>query len=460
VYSSADGGDNWDLMTSGIEETQVELDTSFWPETEQGMMRVLVTDGVNTSQDVTGPFTVTAKAPVVSVTSPETGSGVQPETPILLTASGYDPEDGPMEGDVFSWTSDQDGDLGSGEEVFMPELSPGWHEITVAATDSDDNTTTDTIRVYVGHWVYLPLILKNHHPGPGPTHTPTPTSTRTPTTTPSATLWPSPTPTSTSTPTSTPTPTPTPTPTLPVTAIRYVATTGDDASNACADSGTPCRTIQHGVDQAQPGEEVRVAAGTYSGVQTVTITQWGDPYTYTQVAIITESLTLRGGYTSANWVTSDPTTNPTIIDAQQQGRGITIFGDGSQTMTVDGFTITGGDYTGLGNPPGVSYWVCSSTGYDCGGGLYARNSTLILRNSIVTDNVASSNQGVGGGIYLWGVPYGSHIENTTVISNSAPGSDGNGGGMYVTEVYGPITITQSTFRDNYAANSGGGLNLA
>ena len=162
VYSSADGGETWDLMASGIEETQVELDTSFWPETEQGMMRVLVTDGVNTSQDVTGPFTVTTKSPVVFVAAPEDGSAVPPETPVLFTASGYDPEDGPMEGDVFSWTSDRDGDLGSGEEIFAPELSLGWHEITVTATDSDDNTATDSIRVYVGHWVYLPIIMKSY----------------------------------------------------------------------------------------------------------------------------------------------------------------------------------------------------------------------------------------------------------------------------------------------------------
>ena len=126
------------------------------------MVRVLVTDGVNTNHDVTGPFTVTTTAPVVFVATPEDGSGVQPGTPLLLTASGYDPEDGPMEGDVFSWISDRDGDLGSGEEVFVPELSLGWHEITVAATDSDDHTATDTIHIYVGHRVYLPTILKSY----------------------------------------------------------------------------------------------------------------------------------------------------------------------------------------------------------------------------------------------------------------------------------------------------------
>ncbi len=162
VYFSADGGETWELMTSGSEETEAEFDISFWPGTEQGMVRVMVTDGVNTSQDVTGPFTVTTKAPIVFVAAPEDGSGVLPETPILFTASGYDPEDGPMEGDVFSWSSDRDGELGRGEDVFVPELSLGWHEITVTASDSDGHTATDTIRIYVGNRVYLPIILKSY----------------------------------------------------------------------------------------------------------------------------------------------------------------------------------------------------------------------------------------------------------------------------------------------------------
>jgi len=457
AYICPSGDEDWFRF---YEETQAELDTSFWPETEQGMVRVLVTDGVNTSQDATGPFTVTTKAPVVFIATPEDDSSVPPETPILFSASGYDPEDGPMAGDVFSWSSDRDGDLGTGEEVFVPEPSPGWHEITVSATDSDENTATDTIRVYVGHWVYLPLILKNHHPGPGPTHTPTSTSTRTPTATPSATLWASPTPTRTGTPTATITPTPTPTPTSTVTGIRYVATTGDDTGNACTDSISPCRTIQHGVDQAQPGEEIRVAVGTYSGAQTVTITQWGDPYTYTQVAIITKSLTLGGGYTSANWVTPDPTTNPTIIDAQRQGRGITIFGDGSQTVTVDGFTITGGDYTGLGNPPGT-WHLCRRTGADCGGGLFARLVTLIARNCTITDNIASRTQWYsdGGGIYLWDLSAGSRIENVTVSDNRATSDGGEGGGILLVDGHG-VTIVHSTLEGNSASAGGGGMAIS
>ena len=239
-----------------------------------------------------------------------------------------------------------------------------------------------------------------------------------------------------------------------------MAIVGEDDGNDCTDTNSPCRTIQRGVDQAQPGEEVRVASGTYSGAQTVTITRSGAPYTYTQVAIISKSLTLAGGYTTADWTTPDPTANPTIIDAQRQGRGITIFGDGSQTVTVDGFTITGGDYTDLGNAPD-EWHLCRRTGADCGGGLYANSVTLVVRNSTVTDNIAgrTGSSSDGGGIYLWGLSAGSRIENVTVSDNRAPTIQGEGGGILIVDGYG-VTIVDSTIEGNSAHSGGGGMAIA
>jgi hypothetical protein len=241
--------------------------------------------------------------------------------------------------------------------------------------------------------------------------------------------------------------------------ILYVAPDGNCGGAA------PCYpSIQAAVDAASAGDEIRVAAGTYDNPQMVIDSSTG--YTYTQVVFIDKSLTLLGGYDPGDWnADPDPTANPTIIDAERQGRGVSIVGAYGDypSVTVDGFTITGGDYTGLGNPAGAVNQVCRSIGgSDCGGGLYAHRSALTLRNCVVSDNVASRNNygHNGGGIYLWVVsPSGSpasRIENTTIISNSAHW----GGGMYVTEVDNPLTITHSSFQDNYADNSGGGLALA
>jgi hypothetical protein len=45
--------------------------------------------------------------------------------------------------------------------------------------------------------------------------------------------------------------------------IRYIATTGDDTTNDCTNQAAPCATIAHAVGQANPGDTLDLAAGTY-----------------------------------------------------------------------------------------------------------------------------------------------------------------------------------------------------
>ena len=45
---------------------------------------------------------------------------------------------------------------------------------------------------------------------------------------------------------------------------RYVATNGSDASNDCTDSLDPCATLTYAVGQANNGDIINLAAGTYN----------------------------------------------------------------------------------------------------------------------------------------------------------------------------------------------------
>ena len=52
--------------------------------------------------------------------------------------------------------------------------------------------------------------------------------------------------------------------TTPPVATRHVATTGSDACNDCTDASEPCATIAYAVAQANAGDTLDLAAGTYN----------------------------------------------------------------------------------------------------------------------------------------------------------------------------------------------------
>ena len=170
-----------------------------------------------------------------------------------------------------------------------------------------------------------------------------------------------------------------------------------------------------------PSSEVRVA-GTCEGVTTASGT--------TQLALVSKSLTLRGGYTTTNWLTSDPSANPTTLNALRSGRVIYT----SQPLTVENLIVQNGQATN-----------------GRGGAIYA-GSTLRLVNSTISNSAVtgSSPNGLGGGAWVSGV---ATLNGADFISNTATV---NGGGAYLN---GAATVSGSAFYSNTAGTSGGGAYL-
>ncbi len=217
--------------------------------------------------------------------------------------------------------------------------------------------------------------------------------------------------------------------------VRYVAITGNDASNDCTNAGNPCRTIQHAVDVAQPGDEIRVAAGTYTDLSARPA-----PPGYggvapggviTQVVYITKSVTIRGGYSPGQWNTSDPQANPTVLNAQQKGRGMVIAGE--ITPTVEGLQIVAG------------------RAISAGGGIYVLSATATLQDNVIYNNAAIS--GTGGGIFMSAADQ-SILVNNEVYSNVAE----LGGGLAASGGL-TVTIQGNKIYDNRAGTNGGGVSL-
>jgi Subtilase family len=99
-----------------------------------------------------------AGVPSAQILAPAPGTFVGPGTMIVFQGVGTDPEDGTLPGTSLQWSSDVDGLLGTGntlQRVLSGPITPCnpesvGHTVTLRVTDSDGNTLTELIRVYVG----------------------------------------------------------------------------------------------------------------------------------------------------------------------------------------------------------------------------------------------------------------------------------------------------------------------
>jgi len=254
--------------------------------------------------------------------------------------------------------------------------------------------------------------------------------------------------------------------------IIRVAATGLDIP-ACGSAETPCKTIQYAETLVSSGDTILVGKGTYTYAPSgLWSTCYGASTTPPVVCIIDKNLTLLGGYDGQNWSFADPVANPTIIDGQNQYRGIGLFGSNTITpnasLYMEGFTIING--LALGATQGADYEIA---GY--GGGMFATNAPITLRRVVFAGNHAIGGNtnssyggaGVGGGLAISATPPGtiSTLENVTFDSNEALGGSGVdrggsslGGGFYIYSA--KVNASNITLQNNVAqagTSSGSGV---
>jgi len=150
VLYSADGGSTWSPIATGLDQNSYPWDTDNATGSTQALIRVLANDGVYTRHDDSdSQFSVVKKAPEAIVISPQDDTSFFLKKLIIFEGEGYDLEDGSLGDELLTWSSDVDGELGSGRHITLDNLSHGKHDITLTAEDSDGNIGTASISINI-----------------------------------------------------------------------------------------------------------------------------------------------------------------------------------------------------------------------------------------------------------------------------------------------------------------------
>ncbi len=223
-------------------------------------------------------------------------------------------------------------------------------------------------------------------------------------------------------------------------------------------SGCDYTTIQAAIDAATAGDTIKIAEGTYTHV----FSRAG----VRQIAYISKTITLEGGYAAGNWDSPDPDAHPTILDAQNNGRGISIF-DNTHPV-IDGIRIINGNAAGM--------LADGPDRYDGGGGIYAHRAYVTLQNTQISSCTAQVGAGIfsyygaltitnasittntvqkwGGGMRGFGTAV--TVQNSLIASNVTTDAYSLAGGFYLT--FGrPAIFINNVISNNSATQAGGGF---
>jgi PKD repeat protein len=111
--------------------------------------RVTDNDGMSSPAAAVTVTVVANQIPTVTITSPLNWATYAPGATITFTGRATDHEDGVLTGASLVWTSDRDGQIGTGTSFTRSDLSLGTHRITLLATDSNGAGGSAEVTIHV-----------------------------------------------------------------------------------------------------------------------------------------------------------------------------------------------------------------------------------------------------------------------------------------------------------------------
>ena len=159
VYYSTDGGDTYIPVAAGLTAKTVVLDRARLSGASQARVRVVATDGTQSTTAESPIFAVAANGPRVIIHSPEPGQAFAGYDTVVLDASALDTEDGLVADTAVLWSSSIDGPIASGAVALVStdDLTAGTHTLTATATDASGLTGTASVIVTVSEHNEAPV---------------------------------------------------------------------------------------------------------------------------------------------------------------------------------------------------------------------------------------------------------------------------------------------------------------
>jgi hypothetical protein len=161
VLYSADDGATWRPLGTGLSKGGLTVATDLLPGGSECLVRVGANDGFYTTWDVVdGHLVAERRGPTVDIWSPQEGDRYPTSRWLVLSGQAYDQDRAFLEGENLVWTSDREGELGTGAEVEPAALSYGGHVITLTATDGEGLSASQSVTITVGYETYLPAVSR------------------------------------------------------------------------------------------------------------------------------------------------------------------------------------------------------------------------------------------------------------------------------------------------------------
>jgi hypothetical protein len=150
---SADNGATWAYVAASLTGTSYDWTPGFIPAGAQARLRLTASDGFNTSQAVSDPFTLTARSPFAFILSPDNGATFT-EGAVASLTGGSMTSDGTDLG-VFTWSYDNHAvPIGSTKDITTTLNEVGVHTLSLQVTAnglSDTSSITITVKPDYDH---------------------------------------------------------------------------------------------------------------------------------------------------------------------------------------------------------------------------------------------------------------------------------------------------------------------